>query len=93
MADRAERPDIVVPEEAAGRGPFLRGKLCKNQLYCSDVLAQFEQIAPHTRKSRIHFLLGAEQAKRLFVVNGPLECEGSFSTKDGVIETRIARDI
>ena len=49
MADRAERPDIVVPEEAAGRGPFLRGKLCKDQLYCPDVLAQFEQIAPYSR--------------------------------------------
>jgi hypothetical protein len=93
MADRAERPDIVVPEEAAGRGPLLRGKLCKDHLYCPDVLAQFEQIAPDTRKSRIHLLLSAEQAKRLFVVNGPLEFEGSFSTRDGVIETRIARDI
>ena len=93
MANKAERPDIVVPEEAAGRGPFMRGELRKDQLRCLDVLAQFEQLAPHTRRSRIYLLLSAEQAKRLFVVNGPLEFEGSFSTRDGVIETRIARDI
>ena len=93
MTDKWERPDIVVPEESPGRGPFLRGELRKGQFSCSDVLAQFERITPHTRKTRIYLLLTAEQAKKLYVIPGPFIFEGSFCTKDDVIETRLAKDI
>lgn len=93
MTDESKRPDIVVPEESSGRGPFLRGELRKEQFSLPDILAQFERITPHTRKTRIYLLLTAEQAKRLFVLPGPFTFEGSFCTRDGVIETRLAKDI
>lgn len=93
LTDELKRPDIVVPEEASGRGPFLRGELRKEQFSFPDILAQFERITPHTRKTRIYLLLTAEQAKKLFVLPGPFIFEGSFCTRDGVIETRIAKDI
>lgn len=93
MTEESKRPDIVVPEEASGRGPFLRGELRKEQFSFPDILAQFERITPHTRKTRIYLLLTAEQAKKLYVLPGPFRFEGSFCTRDGVIETRLAKDI
>lgn len=93
MTDKPEKPDIVVPEESAGRGPFLSGVLRNDDFYCPDVFVQFERIVPHTRKSRIYLLLTAEQAKRLFAVHGPFTFEGSRCESDGVIETRVATDI
>lgn len=90
----ADRPEIAVPEEAAGRGPLLRGELRSKGCRLPDVLVQFEQLEPLTRKSRIHLLLTAEQAKKLYALGADaLEFEGSFCTREGVIETRIARDI
>lgn len=93
MTDKSERPDIVVPEEAVGRGPLLSGELRKEHFRFPDILAQFEQIKPQTRKARIYLLLSSEQAKSLFDLNGPFAFEGSFCAREGVIETRIARDI
>lgn len=93
MTENSERPDIVVPEEAAGRGPLLSGELRKENFRFPDVLAQFEQIKPYTRKSRIYLLLNAEQAKNLFDLNGPFVFEGSFCAREGVIETILAKDI
>ncbi len=93
MIDEPKRPDIVVPEESFARGPFLRGELRKAQFSFSDILAQFERITPHTRKTRIYLLLTAEQAKKLYVIPGPFTFEGSFCTRDSVVETRLAKDI
>jgi hypothetical protein len=93
LTDESKRPDIAVPEEASGRGPFLRGELRKEQFSFPDILAQFERITPHTRNTRIYLLLTAEQAKKLYVLPGPFIFEGSFCTRDGVIETRLAKDI
>jgi hypothetical protein len=93
LNDELKRPDIVVPEEASGRGSFLCGELRKEQISFPDILAQFERITPHTRKTRIYLLLTAEQAKKLYVLPGPFTFEGSFCTRDGVIETRLAKDI
>ncbi len=93
MTDKSERPDIVVPEESAGRGQFLKGKLRQERFCCPDILTQFERVTPHTRKARIYLLLTADQAKKLFALPGPFVFEGSFCTRDGVIETRVAKDI
>ncbi len=93
VTDKSERPDIVVPEESSGRGPFLRGELRTEQFNCSDILTQFERITPHTRKTRIYLLLSADQAKRLFALPGPFEFEGTVCTRDGAIETRVAKGI
>ncbi len=93
MTDESERLDIVVPEESAGRGPLLRGELRQERFCCPDVLTQFEHITPHTRKTRIHLLLTAAQAKSLFARSGPFAFEGSLCIRDGVIETRVAKDI
>ena len=93
MNNESKRLDIVVPEEASGRGPFLRGDLRKEQFSLPDILAQFERITPHTRNTRIYLLLTAEQAKKLYALSGPFIFEGSFCTRDGVIETRLAKDI
>lgn len=93
MNNKEVRPDIVVPEEAAGRGPFLSGVLSNEDFRYPDVLAQFERIGPKNRKTRIYLLLSAEQAKNLFVMNGPFAFEGSFCTREGVMETMLAKDI
>jgi hypothetical protein len=93
VTKNSERPDIVVPEEAAGRGPFLRGELRKDNFRYPDILAQFERIEPQTRKARIYLLLSAEQAKNLIVLNGPFVFEGSFCLREGVTEIRLAKDI
>lgn len=93
MTDESKRPDIVVPEESSGRGPFLRGELRNENFRFPDILAQFEHFTPHTRKTRIYLLLTAEQAKKLYVVPGPFVFEGSFCTRDGVIQTRLAGEI
>lgn len=93
MTDKSERPDIVVPAESAGRGPFLKGELRGEHFFCRDILTQFERIAPLTRKTRIHLLLTADQAKKLFVLPGPFTFKGSICASNGVIETRVAKDI
>jgi hypothetical protein len=93
VINKEDQPDIVVPEEAAGRGSFLRGVLSKEDFRFPDVLAQFERIEPKTRKARIYLLLSAEQAKSLFIQNGPFAFEGSFFIKEDVIETMLAREI
>jgi hypothetical protein len=83
----------VVPEESAGRGLFLKGELRWEHSYCHDILTQFERITPHTRKTSIYLLLTVDQAKKLFALSGPFTFEGYFCTRDGVIETRVAKDI
>jgi len=93
LTNGSDRPDIAVPEEAAGRGQLLLGELRKEKFRCPGLLAQFERILPQSRKARIYLFLGAEQAKNLFDLNGPFEFEGSFCTREGVIETMLARDI
>lgn len=93
MADKSERPNIVVPEESAGRGQFLKGELRRERFCCPEILTQFERITPHTRRSRMYLLLTADQAKKLFALPGPFTFEGSFCTKNGVNETRVAKDI
>jgi hypothetical protein len=93
VTTKSERPDIVVPEEAAERGRLLSGELRKENLRYPDILAQFERIEPQTRKARIHLLLSAEQAKNLFALNGPFVFEGSLCAREGVIETMLARDV
>lgn len=93
MTDKSDRPDIVVPEETAGRGQFLKGELRRKYFCCPDILTQFERLTPHTRKSSIYLLLTADQAKQLFALPGPFTFEGSFCTRDDVIETRVAKDI
>ena len=58
------------------------------------MLAQFEKIAPHTRKARIYLLPTVEQAKRLFRASqGPFSFEGTFCIREDVMETRSAKDI
>lgn len=58
------------------------------------MLAQFEKIAPHTRKTRIYLFPTVEQAKRLFHTSqGLFSFEGMFSTREDVIEIRLAKDI
>jgi hypothetical protein len=93
LTNESKRPDIVVPEESSGRGPLLRGELRGEQFSLPDILVQFERITSHTRKTRIYLLLTAEQAKKLYALPGPFTFEGSFCTREGVLETRLAKDI
>ena len=93
MTDKSEKPDIVVPEESVGRGPFLKGELRREYFYCPDILTQFGRITPHTRKTIIYLLLTVDQAKKLFALSGLFTFKGSFCTRDGVIETRVAKDV
>jgi hypothetical protein len=93
VTNRPERPDIVVPEEAAGRGRFLSGVLRKEHFRFPDILAQFEHLEPRTRKAHVYLLLSGDQAKSLFDLSGPFEFEGSFCTGEDMVETMLAKDI
>ena len=91
---KPQRPDIVIPEEAAGRGPLLSGELRSTDHRYPEMLAQFEKIAPHTRKARIYLFPTVEQAKRLFHASqGPFSFEGTSCAREDVMETRLAKDI
>jgi hypothetical protein len=91
---KPQRPDIAIPEEAAGRGPLMSGELRSTHNRHPGMLAQFENIAPHTRKTRIYFFPTVEQAKRLFHASqGPFSFEGTFCRLEDVMETRLAKDI
>lgn len=91
---KPERPDMVVPEEAVGRGPLMTGELRSTDNRYPGMLVQFEKIAPHTRKSRIYLFPVVEQAKHIFhAPHGPYSFEGELCTREDVIETWLAKDI
>jgi hypothetical protein len=87
------KPEFVVPEEAAGRGPIMVGELRSDHHRYPGMLAQFSKIAPHTRRARIYLFPTVEQAKLLYGSNGPFAFETSFAPQDGVIESHKASDI
>ena len=91
---KPERPDIVIPEEAAGRGPLMSGELRSKDNRYPEMLVQFEKIAPHTRKSRIYLFPTVEQARYLFhAPHGPYSFEGTLCSLEDVTETWLAKDI
>lgn len=89
----SRRPEIAVPEEAAGRGPILTGELHSRNHRYNSMLVQFEEIRPSTRKARIFLFPTAEQARELQHDRGPFSFEGSFVTRDCVVDHRLASDI
>ena len=91
---KSQRLDIAIPEEAVGRGPLMSGELRSTHDRYPGILAQFENIAPHTRKTRIYFFPTVEHAKRLFHASqGPFSFEGTLCRLEDVVETRLAKDI
>ena len=87
------KPEFVVPEEAAGRGPIMVGELRSDHHRYPGMLAQLSKIAPHTRRARIYLFPTVEQTKLLYGSNGPFAFETSFAPQDGVIESHKASDI
>lgn len=90
---KSQKPDFVVPEEAAKRGPIMSGELSDEHHRYPSLLVQFPQITPNSRKARIHLFPTTEQAKKLYGANGPFKFKASFTSREGVVETRIADDV
>ena len=89
----SQKPEIAVPEEAAGRGPILTGEFRSPDHRYPSMLVQFEEIHPSTRKARIFLFPTPEQARQLEHDQGPFSFEGSFVTRDSVVDYRRASDI
>jgi hypothetical protein len=83
----SQKPEFVVPEEAAGRGPIMVGELRSDHHRYPGMLAQFSKIAPHTRKARIYLFPTVEQAKLLYGSNGPFAFERVYATASLVMTT------
>jgi hypothetical protein len=89
----SRRPEIVIPEEAAGRGPILTGEFWSQNHRYPSMLVQFEEIHPSTRKAKIFLFPTAAQARQLQQDQGPFSFKGSFVTREGVVDHRFASDI
>src|SRR5580692_7765863 len=92
-AASSHKPEIAVPEEAAGRAPILTGELRSRDHRYPSMLVQFEEIQPSTRKAKIFLFPTAEQARQLEHDQSPFSFEGSFVTRDSVVNYRRASDI
>jgi hypothetical protein len=70
--------DVMVPEEAAKRGPILKGELRSTEIKISDILAQFAKVTPRSKKAKIYFYPTLEQARLLSKHHSPFAFEGSW---------------
>lgn len=75
----ARRPDVAVPYEASTRrGPIMWGGLRNDRGRYPEMLVQFSNVLPKSKKGKIYLYPTSEQARRLFAVPSPFSFEGSF---------------
>src|ERR1017187_290332 len=87
------KTEVMVPEEAAKRGPIIKGELRSSEIKIPGILAQFSNITPQSKKAKIYLYPTLEQAKRLLQERSPFAFTGSFVSREGVDEEWSSTEI
>jgi len=88
-----DKPSVMVPEEATKRGPILKGELRSSEVRIPNVLAQFSNILPKSKKGKVYLYPTVDQAWAIRGATSPFSFTGSFAPRFGVTEEWSSKEI